>query len=240
MRAKAAGGRTGWRRWLDELAVRGGALLFHILGRTTRYADNLDETDGYRGAKHEALICAVWHGRFFPLVFLCRGRGICVVTSRSNDGRMLSRVLGRMGFVTVAGSSTRGGSRALIDVARRVKSGADAAIAPDGPRGPAEQAKAGIVLLSKLTGRPIVPTATAYSCCWQFQSWDRFRVPLPLSRIAVSFGPPMSVAPDADNASLEQHRVRLERTLKEMQEQVDAAMGGRVLQWPGRRGRRSA
>ena len=190
-----------------------------------------------RGPAEGPVIFALWHGTFFPWIYYWRAKNVCVVTSRSGDGQMLAGFLRRMGYRSVRGSSTRGGARALIDVTRLVRSGEDVVLALDGPHGPARHAKPGSVLLAKLTGRPILPIAATSNRYWQFQSWDRFRLPLPGSRTLLAAAPPIWVPADADGVALEQYRVALETSLQHLQQDVDLRMPARVIRLPDRRPR---
>ncbi len=174
-----------------------------------------------RGPAGGPLLFALWHGSCFPILSYWRDRGMCVVTSRSTDGQALGRILNRLGFATVSGSSSRGGTRALIDLARAVRKGGDAAIAVDGPRGPEQQIKPGIVLLAKLTQRPIVPLVGTLKTYWRFQSWDRFRFPFPFTRAAILADEPIHVPADASHEVMERIRVDLEHRMRQMQIEID-------------------
>jgi len=171
-----------------------------------------------------SVILALWHGPHFPVLWAYRRRGAWVITSRSADGEILTRILHGFGYRTVRGSSHRGGQRAMIEMARKVRGGADAAIAVDGPRGPRYQAKAGIVLLAKLTGAPIAPMAAGLSSYWEIRSWDRYRIPKPFARARLVHGELMFVPPDASDEDMEACRRRLEESLRQLQDRVDAEM----------------
>jgi lysophospholipid acyltransferase (LPLAT)-like uncharacterized protein len=159
------------------------------------------------------LLFAIWHRDYFPIFWYARGSGACVIVSRSADGEILARMLARRGYRTVRGSSTRGATRALIDLARVVAGGADAAVAVDGPRGPEDEAKPGIVLLAKITGCPIVPLGVGMNRYKAFGSWDRFRLPVPFSRVVLTAGEPVCVPPNAAPELMELKRRQLGRSL---------------------------
>ena len=179
------------------------------------------ELDAVRGPAGGPLLFALWHGSCFPIFSFWRDRGMCVVTSRSTDGQALGRILNRLGFQTVSGSSSRGGTRALIDLARAVRQGGDAAIAVDGPRGPQQEIKPGIVLLAKLTQRPIIPLVGTAKTYWRFQSWDRFRFPFPFTKAVIMGDDPIHVPADASHEVMEQIRVDLENRMRRMQIEID-------------------
>jgi len=144
------------------------------------------------------LIFAFWHNRFvvMPYIYRCllnRSR-ITVIVSQSRDGALVAGFLDRYGFKTVRGSSSRGGRRAMLGLVRNIRNGWDAAVTPDGPRGPRYRVQNGIITLAAATGVPIVPVSYASSLRIIFRgSWDHFRLPLPASRIKVVFGTPLEV-----------------------------------------------
>ncbi|MFH1024241.1 MAG: lysophospholipid acyltransferase family protein [Planctomycetota bacterium] len=203
------------------VASRLGILAVRILGATLRIRQR--ETAGCRACRADGkpVIYALWHGPHFPGLYNHRNRGACVITSQSADGEILTRVLTAFGYTTVRGSSTRGGTRALIDMARMVKAGTSPALAVDGPKGPRYIVKAGVVLLAKLTQRPIIPVAGGLSAFWKINSWDRYRVPKPFSRAVVVYGDPLWIPRDAPEEAIEAKRKELEDILKRMQEDVD-------------------
>jgi lysophospholipid acyltransferase (LPLAT)-like uncharacterized protein len=217
---------------IGTTAIRGLGLTLRLRaryhGRDYRLAEGIAIVESFRGPAKAPLLFALTHGSCYPILYAWRGRGLCVVTSRSTDGQILARVLGGLGYKTVHGSSSRGGTRALIDLARFVQHGGDAAIAIDGPRGPAEHVKPGIILLSKITGRPIIPLAATPKRYWRFQSWDRARCPLPFSAATIIGDDPILVPPDADHEVMEQKRVELENKLRALQAEVDAHVQPKV------------
>jgi lysophospholipid acyltransferase (LPLAT)-like uncharacterized protein len=109
------------------------------------------------------VILAFWHGRQLMLPLGYRGFRLYILVSEHRDGELIHRIVRRFGFDTVRGSSTRGGVRALRQMARLGRSGAGLAVTPDGPRGPRCVAQAGVVELAKLTGLPILPFTFAAS-----------------------------------------------------------------------------
>ena len=99
------------------------------------------------------------------------------------------------------------------------------ALTPDGPRGPAERVKPGVVYLASRTGCPVVPVATASRRTWVLGSWDRFRIPQPFTRVVVAYGDPIAVPAGLEGAALEEWRARVERALADHTARVAAAAG---------------
>jgi lysophospholipid acyltransferase (LPLAT)-like uncharacterized protein len=107
-------------------------------------------------------------------------------------------------------------ARAIAIMIRRVRAGADALIAVDGPSGPAFQVKPGAAFIAQRAGAVIVPTVAvvdhAISVRWR---WDKQVFPLPGSHIVVFMDTPISVLPaNAPPPSVEELRVHLANALQ--------------------------
>jgi lysophospholipid acyltransferase (LPLAT)-like uncharacterized protein len=167
------------------------------------------------------VIYAVWHGQILLLPLLYGRRAVCVLASRSRDGELLTRYVGRFGIEAVRGSSTRGGAAALRHLARSLEEGREVVVVPDGPRGPAEVVKPGIVGLARLSGAAIVPVAVGASSEWRLGSWDGFRIPRPFARCVARFGEPIHVARVVDPRAQEVARGEVEAALRALSSSVD-------------------
>lgn len=198
-----------------------GAYALKALLATARF--RTDAESHWRGfvERREAVIFVLWHGRLLPLTYHHRGRGIVALISQSGDGEYIARVVRHWGYLTARGSTSRGGERALRDLLRHARSGRSIAVTPDGPRGPREQIKPGVMLLAQRTGLPMIPIAAGADRAWWFEGWDRFLVPKPFARIRIAYGAPHYVARDADGDALEAARLRLEGAMREVMARAD-------------------
>lgn len=103
------------------------------------------------------VIIAFWHARQLMMPLTYRGTQAHILISQHQDGEIIARIVERFGFKAVRGSSTRGGVEALRELIRLGRSGADLVVTPDGPKGPAQVAKMGVIQLARASGLPIVP-----------------------------------------------------------------------------------
>jgi lysophospholipid acyltransferase (LPLAT)-like uncharacterized protein len=226
---EAAGAGEKWslkeRLFLGTMSSLGSFVL-RVLGATWRVK--------WVGREHTAAlkrdghnwIYAFWHGGLLALIYTHRRQGIKVLVSTHRDGELVSRVISKLGFESVRGSTTRGGGRALFALAR-LRDGASIGVAPDGPRGPSRQVHPGVIYLAQRSGLPIVPLTSAGSPCWRAGSWDRFTVPLPFSSCAVGYGEPMWVPRDTKGEDIDKLCHELEGRLGALQEELDAAASRR-------------
>src|SRR3972149_12208587 len=68
--------------------------------------------------KDERFIAAFWHNRLLLMGYSYHGKGIKILISQHKDGELIARVLKRLGFGSVRGSSTRGGAAAMREMVR--------------------------------------------------------------------------------------------------------------------------
>lgn len=197
-----------------------GWTLDALLGSARFEAEGEEHFLRYRHAA-QPVIFVLWHGRLLPLSYRHRGQGVVTLVSRSADGEYLTRVLEHWGYLSARGSSNRGGTTALREMVRHARAGRSLAITPDGPRGPRQKLKPGVLLAAQLTGAPLIPVAAGASRAWWFGKWDRFLVPQPFSRVHVTYGAPLCVPRDLQATALEEIGERLEDTLNELLRRVD-------------------
>ena len=169
-------------------------------------------------------IMAFWHGRILPATWVFRNRGIVVMASANFDGQWMARIIERFGYGSVAGSTSRGGARALLELKREIERGHPAGFALDGPRGPARVVQPGALWLAGATGSPILPFHTEASRFWTMGSWDRTQVPKPFSTVALVVGEPLIVR-DTTEAAIGAAQLALENALKQNEASARRRLG---------------
>jgi hypothetical protein len=164
-------------------------------------------------------IGAFWHRCIFPAVWFWRNRGIVVLNTVNFDGQWTRRVIERLGFGTVQGSSTHGGIGGLTGMAKQLEEGHHVGFTIDGPRGPRCVAKPGPVILARRTGKPISVFHIALKSAYTFKkSWDLFRFPYPFSRAVVVVAPPLCVPINADSELLKQKQAEMQAALERVRD----------------------
>lgn len=181
---------------------------------------------GQPGGFPQPVIYALWHNRFFTVPSAWRtlcgnSRQSVILSSASNDGAMVARAMAVFGFGAVRGSSSRRGVAALVGMKRALRDGFDVCITPDGPRGPRYVFHPGMVKLAAATSTPIIPIHVRFASAWRLNTWDRFVIPKPFSRVHVIFDHPLTVAPTAEAAAFEAERQRIEAALRSGVDDLD-------------------
>jgi hypothetical protein len=186
----------------------GKSLTMEVIG-----AENIEEAHKRGGP----VIFVFWHGsQFFP-AWWCSGRDITILSSASVDGRMQAKILTRLGYDIVTGSSSRGAVGALKNMVKTLKQGRDVAIAVDGPRGPYHEVKPGLGWLAEKTGASIVPLVSAYNNCRQFSAWDKYQLPKFFSSGVFIVGRPFK---SEDFQHPEALHIYVEKTLDQLNEEA--------------------
>lgn len=153
----------------------------------------------------QRFILAFWHRRLLmmPLAYPFRrkagdgtARGVAILSSDSKDGERSAATWRWFGIHAVRGTAGHSGAQALVKMIQAVKQGWDLGITVDGPRGPRQQAKPGVLAVSRKTGAWIVPVCVAYETAWALRTWDALLIPRPFCRVVVRYGAPFRVAPE--------------------------------------------
>ena len=110
-----------WRRIQVPIIAWAVYWFVRVIGPTLRF-----EVVGVHNAVQirsvgEKAIGAFWHRCIFPAIWIWRKRGIVVLNTVNFDGQWTRRVIERLGFGTVQGSSTRGAIEGLAGMAQKIE-----------------------------------------------------------------------------------------------------------------------
>lgn len=197
-----------------------GAFLVKSLLKTCSIVD-------IEGKDHpKPVLYVTWHQRMaFFARYLAQKHPIIMI-SQSRDGEYGRRFADYLGFGYVRGSSSKGGIKALRDMINYLKEGRSAGILADGPLGPPRVAKVGPIIIARESGVPIMPVAWGCSSFWTLNSWDRYLIPRPFSKIVIRYGSPIFVPKEAKSAKeLELYRKNLQNTLETCAKWCDEFFG---------------
>ena len=126
-----------------------GAAVIRALGRSMRIETRGHEHVDRLYRKGKRFIIAFWHARQLMMPLSYRGTLAHILISQRQDGEIIARIVERFGLRAVRGSSTRGGVPALRELIRLGRSGVDLVVTPDGPKGPPQVAKLGVIQLGR-------------------------------------------------------------------------------------------
>ena len=206
-----------------------GAIVLKCLLKTVRFK-SIESSDSYDEfwSSDEPSIVAFWHNRqlMLPALYFDRPKGknrnLSVLISAHADGRLIASIISKFGLSSVAGSSTRGGGKALLKLIKIVKAGDVVVITPDGPRGPIYKSKHGVITLASQTGAAILPLALGCHKYIRFGSWDKMFFPLPFTRGVFCLGEKIFVREDLTDEEKKEFMKTLDSKLNELTERVDS------------------
>ena len=161
------------------------------------------------------LLCA-WHQQFFTAIRHFKNYEDykpALMISKSRDGDFIAGIAERSGWHPVRGSSSRDGSKALSEMIVRLKKTRLAAHIIDGPRGPSGEVKAGLIRLANATDAVIVPFYVSADKAWYFNSWDKFMLPKPFSRVSLHFGDMIQLQSVVRPEAFEKQRLYIEEVM---------------------------
>lgn len=162
------------------------------------------------------LLCA-WHQQFFSAIrhFKTYSRynpGLMI--SQSRDGDLISGVANRTGWHTPRGSSSRGGKQAMNMMIDHLKTYGLGVHILDGPTGPIGKVKAGAIKMALEANAAIIPFYVTAEKAWFFNSWDKFMLPKPFSRVCIIFSQEIYLEDSDDPNTFEHHRLYLENAMR--------------------------
>lgn len=199
-------------RLKERLMPAVAAALIRLLGLTWRVRIVGGEHFERLRAAQQPFMYILWHGELLPLIWHHRNQGVFILVSEHKDGELVAQAASRLGYGLVRGSTSRGGARALLEVARLLKQGKTLAVTPDGPRGPKHTFTAGAVVASQRSGTPMLTIRAAADRAWRLRSWDAFLIPKPFARLSIAYGAPARVEA-TDIAGAERETTRFEAML---------------------------
>lgn len=166
---------------------------------------------------------AMWHGQFLMTPKIKPyDEAVHVMVARHEDGELIAQVLTNfnMGLVRGAGAGIRrknkGGAVALKACLKDLKNGISIGMTADVPPGPARVCGLGLITMARLSGRPILPCAVASSRYFTLNTWSRFTINLPFSKLAFVVGDPLYIPKDADEEQCERYRVYVETVMNDV------------------------
>ena len=176
-------------------------------------------------AEHGGAIIVSWHGRTLIPANVLRGRGYWALISMSRDGEIQDHIFRRFGYQTIRGSTGRGGVRAALQLAKKIREGGVLAFTPDGPRGPTHKVQQGTIFLAQKSGCPIVPLGTSARPRKLLPTWDSYLIPMPFARTAFVLGEPLFVAADLDEEGKAQAAEALEAAINRCERRAEELVG---------------
>lgn len=145
-----------------------------------------------------------------------------VLVSASNDGEMITKAIECLDLQSIRGSSKRRAVAGSLEIIDKLKEGCSIAMMVDGPRGPKGKVKDGIVNMAKLSGVPVVPVAwtSKDKTFVQFNSWDKFRLPVGICKSVALYGNPIYIPNNLTKEEQKEWSNKIEIEMNKLQEDL--------------------
>ena len=177
---------------------------------------NEDQKSNIFNTDNQYIFCC-WHNKLFLGPHLLpTNRIINALQSSHSDGMITSIAFKYLGMNVILGSSMKGGMQAFRKMVKCIQNGESIAITPDGPKGPKESVKEGVIKLAQITGAPIVPLVWTTKKFKLIDSWDHFVIPFPFSKGIYTFGKPIYVDKKISENNFEILRLEVENEIKRL------------------------
>lgn len=141
-------------------------------------------------------LATFWHGYSYCMYPLIADVDVAVITTINQRGNYIADLVEAFDGVPLRVPDESHGDNPLFKLAREMKANNDkhVALACDGPLGPQHYPKDFAFVLAEMTKRQILPiTVEAKHAIVLFKRWDKFRIPLPFTKIKFKFSQPLTV-----------------------------------------------
>ena len=175
-------------RWHQRCVLRVFAVVMRLWTRSLRFHCGAD-VQAVIDAGLGPAVLILWHNRLFVAPEFFRRfmpeRKLAAIISASGDGAWLAGLFEQLGIRPIRGSRHGRAAQAFREMIQTSRAGYSIGVTPDGSRGPMYDMKAGASTLALRTGAPILLLSYNFSKAWRANSWDRFYIPMPFSRVEV-------------------------------------------------------
>ena len=134
-------------------------------------------------------MAVTWHAELLvsPQVYrkLRPHQKTSAIIAQHYDGELIARTFSFLNIEPLRGSSRRGAKSVLIAAIKALKEGSSIMITPDGPKGPRYNMSDGAVSLALRSNLPLMVVNYKPSSYWMLNSWDKFLIPKPFSRLEI-------------------------------------------------------
>ncbi|HVJ86098.1 MAG TPA: lysophospholipid acyltransferase family protein [Caulifigura sp.] len=214
-------------RLLGRLLAATARLYFMLVRTEIHLTQPL--TSPYEKKAPAVYLYCLWHHSILCAIFCGRCDRLAGLASRHADGSFVADAMEAIGLRSIRGSNKRGGAAAMKEMLDATAE-LNIAIATDGPRGPHEVVKEGIIFLASHSGRPIIPTGVSANRAWKpWLKWTYLTIPKPFSRAVMVGGAPFRVPPDLSREEREVYRQKLQLEMDRLLEIAERIARGETV-----------
>lgn len=156
------------------------------------------EYTNFEWVKHseEKFLTTFWHGYSYCMYPLISEIEVAVITTINQRGNYITDLVEAFDGMPLRVPDETRGENSLFKLVREMKTNSDrhVALACDGPLGPQHKPKDFAFVIAEMSRRRILPiTVEAKRAIVLHKRWDKFRIPLPFTKIKFKFSEPIAV-----------------------------------------------
>ena len=142
--------------------------------------------------KKSKIIVIFWHNRLLMAPFCWEYKNnFKMLISSHRDGRIISCAVSHLGIDTIEGSSSKNKISSAKQIINELIQKNIIGITPDGPRGPNQKIKEGLISMQKKTNSVIFPLCYSAKFYKKLSSWDKFMFVFPFNKFVAVWGKPI-------------------------------------------------
>ncbi len=211
------------------IAIVGRTLFWTCRKQLVVVGDDQD-ISAYGNSDGSLYLYSIWHDQIVMTLFTGKPQRMSGLVSKHQDGSFVAETMKLQHILPVRGSTKRGGAKAMRQMLE-IAQDRHVSITPDGPRGPRQKLKPGIVFLASHTGRKIIPCCYACKRGWRIKgNWTDMLLPKPFTTIVAMGGPAVSVPADISRAELDEYVQIVESRMDDLQAYADRILAGESVE----------
>lgn len=165
--------------------------------------------------KKKKIIVCFWHSKLLMMVFCWNyPNKFKMLISAHRDGKIISNAVSHFGIETISGSSRKNMVSSLKQIISQLEQKNVVGITPDGPKGPKEKVKDGLVSLIKKTDAVIVPLTYSARFKITLNTWDDFLMVFPFNKFVAVWGDPFNYN---SNYTFEENKKKLQEKFERLE-----------------------
>ena len=162
--------------------------------------------------KNKSFVVCFWHNRLLMAVFCWKWpHELKMLISGHSDGKIISNAISNFGIQTISGSARKNNVSSLKEILKEINDNSIIGITPDGPKGPNEEVKIGLISLLKKTNVPVLPLSYSAKFKFTLNTWDKFIFVTPFNKFVAVWGNPFQFD---KNKTLTENKLILEKEIK--------------------------
>ena len=162
--------------------------------------------------KNKSFVVCFWHNRLLMAVFCWKWpHEFKMLISGHSDGKIISNAISNFGIQTISGSARKNNVSSLKEILKQINDNSIIGITPDGPKGPNEEVKIGLISLLKKTNVPVLPLSYSAKFKFKLKTWDKFIFVIPFNKFVAVWGNPLQFD---KNKTLAENKLILEKEMK--------------------------